>query len=170
MALQRAIGNAAMTELLRSVQRESVQPEHMHGAGCEHDDPAGQLAAVERGLGSPARALDGATLAKKEQQFQADLSGVRVHTGPAAATAAAAVQASAFTVHQDIVFGSGQPSPEVLDHELTHVVRNQQSPAVGHDRGGGLSMTSPGDDSEREATSNAAGMRSGGQSRVLGPG
>jgi hypothetical protein len=61
-----------------------------------------------------------------------DLSGVRVHTGPEAAEAAQSVNARAFTVGRDIVFGTGQYAPQsrdglwLLAHELTHVL--QQGP------------------------------------------
>lgn len=164
MAMQRGIGNQAVVALLRAGEGP-----HAHGEGCGHDASV-QRDAVDAGLRTPGRPLDGATLAKKEDQFQADLSGVRVHTGPTAAQAAAAVEAHAFTVHQDIVLGDRGNDPAVLDHELTHVVRNQQGAAVGHDTGGGFSMTHPHDDAEREAASNAARMRSGGPSAVVGEG
>jgi hypothetical protein len=65
-----------------------------------------------------------------------DLSAVRVHAGPEAARAAAAVGARAFTVGPDIVFGSGQPAPSsdagrrLLAHELTHVVQQGHAPAL----------------------------------------
>jgi hypothetical protein len=163
-ALQRSIGNQAAVRLLRAEEEP-----HEHSEGCEHQAD-GQRAAVDAGLGSPARPLDGVTLAEKEDKFHADFSGVRIHRGPAAARAAAAVEARAFTVHQDIVLGERGDEPEVLDHELTHVVRNQQGTAVGHDTGGGFAMTHPNDDAEREAASNAARMRSGGASTVLGEG
>jgi hypothetical protein len=160
LALQRSIGNQAVLRLL--------QP-HPHGEDCGHDAGV-QRAAVDAGLLSPSQPLDAATLAEKEEQFQADFSGVRVHTGSVAAAAAAAVEARAFTVHQDIVLGERGDDQELLDHELTHVVRNQQGAAVGHDTGGGFAMTHPNDDAEREAAANAARMRSGGASAVLGQG
>lgn len=61
-----------------------------------------------------------------------DFSRVRVHTGQHAAESASSVNALAFTVGEDIVFGSGQYAPAtnagraLLAHELTHVV--QQGP------------------------------------------
>ena len=64
-----------------------------------------------------------------------DLSPVRIHTDPLASKSAQAVNALAFTVGHDIVFGAGQYSPEsdggrrLLAHELTHVV--QQSAGIG---------------------------------------
>jgi hypothetical protein len=65
-----------------------------------------------------------------------DLSAVRVHAGPEAAQAAAAVGARAFTVGPDIVFGAGQAAPtseagrRLLAHELTHVIQQGHAPAL----------------------------------------
>src|SRR3712207_9425363 len=53
-------------------------------------------------------------------------SRVRVHTDPRAGELARAVNARAFTLGPDIVFGAGQYAPEtgegkrLLAHELTH--------------------------------------------------
>ncbi len=58
-----------------------------------------------------------------------DFSRVRIHIGEQAARAAAGVNARAFTVGSDIVFGAGRYSPgtsagdRLLAHELTHVVQ-----------------------------------------------
>jgi len=64
-----------------------------------------------------------------EPRFGHDFSRVRVHTDGAAANAARAVRARAYTIGQDIVFGSGEYAPattegqRLLAHELTHVVQ-----------------------------------------------
>ena len=66
-----------------------------------------------------------------------DLSHVRVHTGPEASASAASINALAYTVGRDIVFGPGQYSPHtsagrsVLAHELTHVVQQTGPEASG---------------------------------------
>jgi len=58
-----------------------------------------------------------------------DFSRVRVHTDPAAANSAKAVNALAYTNGQHIVFGSGQYSPrtevgqKIIAHELVHVMQ-----------------------------------------------
>jgi len=58
-----------------------------------------------------------------------DFSQVRVHTDSRAAESARAVNALAYTVGQDVVFGAGQYAPgtpegrRLLAHELTHVVQ-----------------------------------------------
>jgi hypothetical protein len=69
----------------------------------------------------------------QRREFEAhlgyDLSGVRVHTDSAAATAAGSLGARAFTHGHAIAFATGQYAPEttagrrLLAHELTHVVQ-----------------------------------------------
>ena len=60
-----------------------------------------------------------------------DFSSVRVHSGGEAAAAARSVNARAFTVGRNIVFGAGEYAPattggqHLLAHELTHVVQQQ---------------------------------------------
>lgn len=67
-----------------------------------------------------------------EPRFGTGLSGVRIHTGPSAEAAAAALNARAFTVGQDIVFGAGHYSSgtdqgkRLLAHELTHVIQQAE--------------------------------------------
>lgn len=66
-----------------------------------------------------------------ESRFGHDFGQVRVHTGSHAAVAARAVNARAFTLGRNIVFGAGQYAPqttagrELLAHELTHVVQQR---------------------------------------------
>jgi hypothetical protein len=86
------------------------------------------------GLGG-GRELPASVRAHFEPRFGADFGGVRIHTGPQAEASASALQARAFTVGRDIVFGRGELAPEtgrgrhLLAHELTHVL--QQSGAGG---------------------------------------
>jgi hypothetical protein len=64
-----------------------------------------------------------------EPRFRHDFSGVRIHTGVKAAELAQTVNARAFTVGHDLVFGTGQYAPwtaegrRLLAHELTHVIQ-----------------------------------------------
>ena len=73
-----------------------------------------------------------------EQRFGEDFSQVRIHTDTKAAESADAVNAHAYTVGTDIVFGAGQyadhsqSSRRLLAHELTHVVQ-QSAGTVGAD-------------------------------------
>jgi hypothetical protein len=81
---------------------------------------------LNSGGGQP---LDPATRAFMEPRFGHDFSQVRVHTGGEAANAAHVVQARAYTIGHDIVFGSGEYTPvtvegtRLLAHELVHVVQ-----------------------------------------------
>ncbi len=64
-----------------------------------------------------------------EPRFGYDFSQVRVHTDVKAEEAARAVNARALTLGRDVVFGTGQYSPDtmigkrLLAHELVHVVQ-----------------------------------------------
>lgn len=62
-------------------------------------------------------------------RFGSDFSQVRVHTDTRAAHLARSINARAFTLGRDVVFGTGEYSPhtfagkKLLAHELTHVVQ-----------------------------------------------
>lgn len=64
-----------------------------------------------------------------EPRFNANFSGVRIHTGEQSAKLNRAVQAQAFTVGQQVFFGKGQFQPEtpegkeLIAHELTHTIQ-----------------------------------------------
>ena len=90
--------------------------------------------AVGTALSSSGRPLEHDVRDGMEQNFGRNLGAVRIHEGPVANAATRAVDALAFTVGQDIVFGDGQYRPStntgkrLLAHELTHVM--QQSGAA----------------------------------------
>jgi hypothetical protein len=83
-------------------------------------------------LNSSGQPLDQVTRAFMESRFGQDFSAVRVHAGAAAEHSARAMNANAYTVGNDIVFGSGQFAPEtaagrrLIAHELTHVVQQSR--------------------------------------------
>lgn len=85
------------------------------------------------GLGRP---LDGGTRLFMESRFGSDFSQVRIHDGANAASAAQSVNALAYTVGHDIVFGEGRYAPATTDgrkllaHELTHVLQQGASSQV----------------------------------------
>lgn len=80
-------------------------------------------------LRTPGQPLDPSTRAFFEPCFGHDFSQVRVHTDAKAADSARAVNALAYTVGRDVVFGLGMYKPEtalgkqLLTHELTHVLQ-----------------------------------------------
>lgn len=79
-----------------------------------------------KGTGKPLTASERAFF---EPRFGVDFGNVRVHTNERAARTAQHINARAFTLGHDIVFGAGQYSPasysgkSLLAHELTHVVQ-----------------------------------------------
>ncbi|WDT74075.1 MAG: DUF4157 domain-containing protein [Candidatus Manganitrophus sp.] len=84
---------------------------------------------VHDALRSSGQPLDPAARAFMEPRFGHDFSQVRIHTDPKAATSSQSIQALAYTAGRDIVFNSGQYSPNtehgkrLLAHELAHVVQ-----------------------------------------------
>lgn len=116
--------------------------------------PAGNAEqAVADATASAGTSPDAGVTARVAQTTGADLSGVRVHTGPDAAGGAEAVNARAYTLGQNIYFGAGQYQPaspagqQLLAHELVHTVQ-QQGGAARQNKSEG---TTPGDAAEREA-------------------
>jgi hypothetical protein len=87
---------------------------------------------VQPALSEPGMAVPASIRRPLEQRLGHDFSGVRLHTGPASVEAAAALQARAFTLGQDIVFGAGEYAPQtqagghLLAHELAHVVQQSR--------------------------------------------
>jgi hypothetical protein len=90
---------------------------------------------------------------------------VRVHSGARAAAAARAVDARAYTVGSEIVFGAGQYRPEspagrrLIAHELGHVV--QQRHAASHRDDASLQIGELHDPAEREASRTADAVMNG---------
>jgi hypothetical protein len=77
--------------------------------------------------------LEPAIRAYFEPRFGYDFSQVRVHSDREAAASARGLNAQAFTIGSDILFGAGRYQPEtavgrrLLAHELTHVVQQGRS-------------------------------------------
>ncbi len=99
-----------------------------------------------------------------ESRFGHDFSKVRVHADASAAMSAQSVNARAYTLGQDIVFGAGQYAPgtaqgrRLLAHELTHVVQQQGAggpPAGMALRSSGLTGGLTGDTEIRDAIAGA---------------
>jgi hypothetical protein len=72
---------------------------------------AGVPPIVNEVLRSPGQPLDAAICTFMEPRFGYDFSQVRVHTDARAAESARAVNALAYTVGRDVVFGAGQYAP-----------------------------------------------------------
>src|SRR6185369_570343 len=87
-------------------------------------------------LRSPGQPLDRATHAEMEPRFGRDFSKVRVHSDRNAHESARQLNANAYTVGNNIVFGADRFSPasqagkRLLAHELTHVVQQHSESRV----------------------------------------
>src|SRR5579871_4132340 len=107
-------------------------------------------------LRSPGQPLDAASRAFMEPRFGYDFSRVRVHADSRAAKSAEAVNAQAYTVGSNIVFGSNQggagnvSNQRLLAHELAHVVQQ------GGRQPGGSLRVAPAHDSAEGAADRAA--------------
>jgi hypothetical protein len=91
---------------------------------------------VRRALGGGGTPLISSARSFMERGFQTDFSRVRIHANSSAGDSAAALQARAFTVGQDIVFGRNEYAPDtqegrrLLAHELAHTVQARSAPAT----------------------------------------
>ena len=129
-------------EITPLVQRQVEPEEEEEEEEFQAKATSGHLSEVNSNLESHILSLKGGGWSLSENdraffepRFGYDFSHVRVHADTRAAESARAVNARAFTVGQDVVFGAGQYSPDItegkrlLAHELTHVVQ-QASPTV----------------------------------------
>jgi GH24 family phage-related lysozyme (muramidase) len=97
------------------------------GQSTAHTDMA--PGSVDRVLAGPGSRLTPPLQQDMEQRFGHDFSHVRVHSGSAAEQSARDVNAHAYTVGNNIVFGAGRLAPgspdgrRLIAHELTHVVQ-----------------------------------------------
>ena len=82
-------------------------PLQMKRVGGSNLDGTGAPPIVHDVLGSPGQPLDAATRAMMEPRFGHDFGKVRVHTDTCANESAHAVNALAYTVGPQIVFGAG---------------------------------------------------------------
>jgi len=121
-------------------------PRIQHYTGQATEDMDTAPASVDRVLSGSGRPLEPALRQDMGQRFGHDFSQVRVHTDSAAEQSAQNVNAHAYTVGHNIVFGAGGYAPgshegrKLIAHELTHVV--QQTGAVGiHAGQGGNKLT-----------------------------
>ena len=112
-------------------KREALQRYPLAPEGRGIDRGGGVPPIVHEVLRSPGQPLDPATRAFMESRFGHDFGQVRVHTDERAAESARAVNALAYTVGRDVVFGAGQYETEtnegkrLLAHELAHTLQQE---------------------------------------------
>ncbi len=163
-----------LTDLL---QRQCACGQHTGSGECEecrkkrlgtmqraavHAAPVNVVPAIVHDvLSSSGQTLDAEIRAFIEPRFGHDFSGVRVHTDAKAAESAQAVNALAYTVGKNIVFGDGGYKPwtsegkRLLAHELTHVVQQGGQPTLTQSK---FQINELGDSFEREADRIAAAI------------
>jgi hypothetical protein len=131
MADPRAIGATPPVVQRKCAACEDDEKKKLH---AKHDAPTAGGATLDTDAAAHAARHGGRPLSHDlrayfEPRFGHDFSQVRVHTDGDAAQAARGVQARAYTLGRDIVFGAGQYAPatsagrHLLAHELTHVVQ-----------------------------------------------
>ena len=114
--------------------------------------------------------LDAGVQKKMGESLGQDLSGVRAHTTAESDDLNKQLGARAFTTGQDIFFGEGEYNPnsgagqELIAHELTHVVQQQQGEVP---VGGRMRVNAPGDAFEQEADTVAKAITQEGQEHNL---
>lgn len=119
-----AVSRAAEAAPAQRVQRSAAGTT---SGGQVSDTDAAALRVVARS-GSP---LPGSIRREMESGFGADLSAVRVHTGPQSDELNGRFGARAFAVGQDVFFGGGLPSMgthagrHLIAHELAHTLQAQ---------------------------------------------
>lgn len=93
---------------------------------------AGRIQALRGSGGVP---LPAGVRSFMESRFGHDFGRVRVHTGSRADAAARSIQARAFTLGRDVVFGAGQYAADsnagrhLIAHELAHVIQQGHAPS-----------------------------------------
>jgi len=156
--LQQTLGNQAVQRLVNR-SRATAPAE---------DDLAQRIATASAG-GNP---LDTAARERLQASLGVDLSGVRVHLDEEADRLAESVKAVAFTTGKDIFFRSGMYQPEtasgfhLLAHEVTHTLQQANGPVEGTLASGNVSISEPGDASEREAEAAASRVTQGQSANV----
>jgi Domain of unknown function (DUF4157) len=194
LKLQQSIGNQGVQRLLHSQQVQGLRPSQgrllqrkcacggtpgvdgecaecrnrrMQRSSANQGEHSEAPSIVHEVLSSPAEPLDVGTREFMEPRFGHDFSKVRVHSDAKSAESARVLNAQAYTVGQDLVFGAEQYAPDthtgqhLLAHELAHVV--QQA------RGGTSTPPMPDSTLERAAEQAASALSQGsGWIRVAG--
>ena len=136
MARPSAIGNASP-----ALQRKCTACEDENKESIQREAASNDSASLDPTTATQVAARGGAALSAElrdyfEPRFNHDFGAVRVHAGNDADQGARAVQARAYTVGPDIVFGSGEFAPHtdsgkrLLAHELTHVIQQSGGSAT----------------------------------------
>ena len=128
-------GDALEREADSLVGAALYRPRSLAPTPPDTGDRSGTLdvpASVDRALATPGDALPPGLAWDMSRRFGHDFSRVRVHNGSVADDSVRDIQAIAYTVGPDIVFGAGRFAPEtgegrrLIAHELAHVVQQSR--------------------------------------------
>src|SRR5258708_8822667 len=162
--LQRCSGGVECSECRQKREKREVMMQRAaEGNGSISSVPP----IVHDVLNSPGQPLDAETQAFMEQRFGHDFSGVSVHADARAAESARLVNALAYTVGRNVVFGAGQYIPgtfmgkRLLAHELTHTIQQSQGQLAGISMISAMRVNQPGDSYEQEADRTAQTVMNG---------
>lgn len=109
-------------------ERARLQTKRLQSAGAGRTEAPPEIREV---LAAPGQPLNSATREFMELRIGHDFSRVQIHADKQAAASAEAINARAYTVGHNIVFGHGEYNPSALSsrrllaHELTHVVQQE---------------------------------------------
>ncbi|MDB4923272.1 DUF4157 domain-containing protein [Mucilaginibacter sp.] len=123
-AIRRKCSHCEEEEKEQQVQRKESKAGHPEVSDSMHS--------YLNGLNNAGMPLPQQVRGYFEPKFGYDFSKVRVHTDNEAARSAHSINALAYTTANNIVFNSGQYSPQTIEgkrllgHELTHVIQQQQ--------------------------------------------
>lgn len=158
-ALQRSVGNEVVSRLVgRSQGHDPGHDGHDGDAG-----PSAERELLDAALASPSRPLPEPLRAEAESFYRSDLSPTRVHDGPLAQRATAAMGAEAMTLGSHVFVAPGAArDASLMGHELGHVDRNLRGVReTGADNGAGVAVTDPDQRSERAAAADGAAFAAG---------
>ncbi|MGH4031722.1 DUF4157 domain-containing protein [Actinomycetota bacterium Odt1-20B] len=173
-ALQGLVGNHVVARLLK-------EERHVHGAGCGHghtggakgdvgavaeSEPVDQVALLNDAINSPSQPIADPVRKEAEAFYQTDLSPARVHSDTVAQRATAAMGAEAMTIgHHIFLPPQAAQKKDIVGHELSHVSDNLSGlKETGNTNSAGVTVTDPGQGSERKAVANGAAFAAGASS------
>jgi len=97
------------------------------------DIPYSATIGIDNTLSQSGNPIDSSTREFMETRFGHDFGNVRIHTNDNAAKSAESINSRAFTLDNNIVFGTGQYNPysndgkKLLSHELTHFIQQNDN-------------------------------------------
>ena len=125
-------------KVMKKEDKKEEEKVHRKEKSAAEASPKGNYASSLQGKGNPLSATANQLFSNK---MGYDFSSVRIHTGKEAAESAKELNAKAYTVGNDIVFGEGQFDTEsaegqkLLAHELAHVVQQGKAKNIKKESG-----------------------------------